>query len=429
MKIIIALLLFSAIILIHELGHFLLAKASHVVVTEFSLGMGPRLFSVKKGETRYSVKLLPLGGSCIMLGEDADDESPGSFLSAPVPARIAIVAAGPAFNFLFSLILGVILVGAMGTDPARITSVSKDSSAWEAGLQEGDLITEYQGYHVDLAKDLYVYTYLNPLTKDEQINLTVKRDGEKIKLSFLPDTYTKYLLGFNRADVNSLKVDSLIKGYPLEDAGVKPGDVITSINGVPVPDGQAYEDYLKDHPLSGEEVVITYERDGLSYEASIVPAVYEYQTSGFSYNLAYQKVSGPAVLKYGFLELKYMIRSTLLSLKELFTGGIGVKELSGPVGLVDTIGDTYEESRKEGVWMVLMNLINMALLISANLGVMNLLPIPALDGGRLVFLIIELVRGKNINREVEGSIHFVGLMLLMAFMIFIMYNDILKIIP
>ena len=132
-------------------------------------------------------------------------------------------------------------------------------------------------------------------------------------------------------------------------------------------------------------------------------------------------------MKYGALEMKYMVRSTLLSLRELFTGGLGMKDLSGPVGVVDAIGSTYEASKSEGLLAIWVNLLYMAALLSANLGVMNLLPLPALDGGRLVFLIIEAIRRKPVNRQAEGMIHFAGLMVLMLLMVVVMYNDILKI--
>ena len=132
-------------------------------------------------------------------------------------------------------------------------------------------------------------------------------------------------------------------------------------------------------------------------------------------------------MKYGALEMKYMVRSTLLSLRELFTGGLGMKDLSGPVGVVDAIGSTYEASKSEGLLALWVNLLYMAALLSANLGVMNLLPLPALDGGRLVFLIIEAIRRKPVNRQAEGMIHFAGLMVLMLLMVVVMYNDILKI--
>ena len=428
MKILIAIIIFSAIILIHELGHFLLAKLNGISVTEFSLGMGPRLFSVQKGETRYSVKLLPLGGSCAMVGEDtAEEELPGSFNAAPVWGRISVVAAGPVFNFILAFILSLIIVGFVGYDPAEIVEVQKDSAAETAGLEAGDVITEYNGYHVDLAKDLYVYSYLNALNEGDIVTLKVRRDGEIKEIQYTPDVSVRYLLGFNRSDASSMTVESLIQGMPLEEAGLQPGDTITAINGTEIADGEAYDAYLAEHPLSDEAVEITYVRDGLDYTVTITPKEYRTPQLGFSYNLGYQKASGLQVLKYGVLDVKYMIRTTLLSLKQLVTGNLGFKDLSGPVGVVDAIGTTYEESKSEGALMLWMNMLNMAVLLSANLGVMNLLPLPALDGGRLVFLIVEAIRRKPINREIEGMVHFAGLMLLMALMVVVMYNDIMKI--
>ena len=428
MKILIAIIIFSAIILFHEFGHFLFAKLNGISVTEFSLGMGPRLWSFQKGETRYSLKLLPLGGSCAMVGEDTDEEEiPGSFNAASVWGRISAVAAGPIFNFILAFVLAVIIVGFVGYDPAEVLEVDKNSAAAEAGLQNGDIITEYDGYHVDLAKDLYVYMYLNDLNEGDTVSLKVRRDGMTETISYTPDVSVRYLLGFNRSDASSMTVESLIDGMPLQEAGLQPGDTITAINGVEIADGEAYDAYLAEHPLSSEPVEITYDRDGLDYTATITPKEYRTPQLGFSYNLGYTKTSGLRILKYGALEIKYMIRTTLLSLKELVTGQLGFQNLSGPVGVVDAIGTTYEESKSEGTLMLWMNMLNMAVLLSANLGVMNLLPLPALDGGRLVFLIIEAIRKKPINREIEGRIHFAGLMALMVLMVVVMYNDILKI--
>ncbi len=428
LRILIALLIFSAIILFHEFGHFLLARANHIVVVEFSLGMGPRILSWQGKETRYSLKLLPFGGSCAMLGEDMEDTQPGSFLSAPVWGRISVVAAGPLFNFLLALVFAVIIVALAGSDKPYVTDVDEASSAYSAGLREGDLITKFNGYSVDLGKDLYVYSFLNELQTGDTIRMTVKRNGEKIQIQFVPDVSKRYLLGLNRSDSDRLVVDSLIPGMPLENTGVKPGDVITGIDGFRITSAQAYDEYIAEHPLGGETVHLTYEHEGLEYETDLTPAVYETPVSGFSYNLAPEKMGGLEVLKYGVLETKYMIRTTLLSLKALITGGIGVSELSGPVGVVDAIGDTYEESRSISVFAVIINLMNIAVLLSANLGVMNLLPLPALDGGRLVFLLIEAIRRKPGNRKLEGMIHFAGLMLLLLLMIVIMYNDVLKIL-
>lgn len=427
MKILIAIIIFSAIILIHEFGHFLFAKLNKIGVTEFSLGMGPRICSFQKGETRYSLKILPIGGSCAMVGEDtAEEDVPGAFNAAPVWGRISVVAAGPVFNFILAFILSVIIVSFVGYDPAEVMEVQDGSPAAEAGLKKGDIITEYEGYHIDLAKDLYVYSYLNEL-QEKPLTLKVKRDGKTETIMYTPDVSVRYLLGFNRSDASSMTVESLIAGMPLEEAGLKAGDTITAINGTEIPNGEAYDAYIAEHPLSSEPVEITYERDGLDYTATITPKEYRTPQLGFSYNVGYEKTHGLGVIKYAALDVKYMVRTTVLSLKELVTGHLGVKDLSGPVGVVDAIGTTYEESKSEGTLMLWMNMMNMAVLLSANLGVMNLLPLPALDGGRLVFLIVEAIRRKPVNREVEGTIHFVGLMVLMALMVFVMYNDFTKI--
>ena len=427
MRIVIAVIIFSAIILFHELGHFLLAKKNHVVVTEFSLGMGPRLLSTVKGGTRYSLKLLPLGGSCMMLGEDEDGDGPGSFNAASPWARIAIVAAGPIFNFIMAFLLAVIIVGCVGYVPAEVMQVEKGSPAEEAGLEEGDIIKKFDGYQVDIGNDIYTYTTLYEL-QQKPITIEFERDGEEHSLTYTPDVLTRYLLGFNRVDTDSMEVGSLIKGMPLEDSGIQAGDVITAINGVAIPDGEAYNQYIEENPLGDQPVVLTYERNGKSYETTVTPKQYDTVLMGFSYNLGCVKTGGLNVIKYAALEVKYWIRTTVHSVEMLVKGHFGIRDLTGPVGVVDVIGDTYEEAQDQGTLMVWMNMLNLAILLSANLGVMNLLPLPALDGGRLVFLILEVIFRRPVNRQVEGMIHFAGLMLLMLLMIVVMYNDVMRIL-
>jgi len=426
LKIVIALIMFSAIVLFHELGHFLLAKLNHIVVVEFSLGMGPRLFSVQKGETRYSIKALPFGGSCAMLGEDMEDTQPGSFLSASVWGRISVVAAGPLFNFILAFLLSLVIVSLSGSSLTEILEVSEGSAAYEAGLREGDIVTSYQGYHVDLWQDYYVYWYLNP-QDGRPVHMTVKRDGEKLDIVYEPETAKRYLLGMYR-NAGSMEVTGLIEGMPLADTGVKPGDVITAINGVPIENEEDYLSYINEHPLGKDPVELEYMRDGLTYQTEVVPGESEYIVSQYSCGSRNVKPSFLGLFKYGWLEMKSQVRTTILSLKELIAGKVGLNEMSGPVGIVDVIGDTYEESKDEGAAILWSNLLYMAVLLSANLGVMNLLPLPALDGGRLLFLFIEAIRRKPGNRQLEGAIHLAGLALLMVLMVVIMYNDILKII-
>ena len=429
MRFVIAVIIFSVVILIHELGHFLLAKKNHIEVVEFSLGMGPRIISTVKGGTCYSVKLLPLGGSCAMAGEDAEDDSPGTFNSAPAWGRIAVVAAGPVFNFLLAFVLSVIIVGCIGYDPATVLQVTEGSAAEKAGLKEGDVITEYQGYHIDLGKDLYVYSYLNELKEGETIHLKVKRDGKEQEISYKPDVNVRYLLGFNRSDVNSMTVESLIKGMPLEEAGLEAGDVITKIGGRSVHIWNDISLYNLTHSEE-KEVEITYKRDGKTHTAVLEPRQKEGDTAPLL-GVTGGKMERPGffgTLKYGAYTVKYWIDYTVDSLRMLVTGRVGMKDLSGPVGIVSAVDGVYQEAAPAGVSVIILNLMNIGILITANLGVMNLLPLPALDGGRLVVLIIEAIRGKRVSPDKEGMVHFAGFALLMVLMVVVMFNDIMKLV-
>lgn len=341
MKIIIAILIFSIIILFHELGHFLLAKKNGIRVNEFCLGLGPTIIGFTKGETKYSIKLLPFGGACMMEGEDADSTDNGAFNNKSVWARMSVVAAGPIFNFIMAFALALILIGCIGYDLPTITSVMKGYPAAEAGMQEGDTIVKLNNKTIHLYREVSVYTYFH----------------------------------------------------------------------------------------SGETVDVVYERDGEEYACTLTPTYDEDSGRylfGFYGDSVREKGNVWNTIKYSVYELKYWICTTVESLKMLVTGQVNVNEMSGPVGIVKTIGDTYDASKTSGAYYVVLSMINISILLSANLGVMNLLPIPALDGGRLVFLVIEAVRRKRVNPDKEGMVHFVGLMLLMLLMVIIMFNDIRK---
>lgn len=344
MNIVIAIIIFSIIILFHELGHFLLAKFNGIKVNEFCLGLGPTLVGFTKGETKYSIKLLPFGGTCMMEGEDGDSSDARAFNSKSVWARISVVAAGPVFNFIMAWVFALIVIGSVGYDRPVLKGVMEGFPAEEAGMQEGDQIISMNGYRTHFYREVSQYSLFHP---GEAVELVYERDGERYKVTLEP------------------KMDE----------------------------------------ESGRELI------------------------GLNGTLARQRGNVLETISNSFFEVRYWICNTVESLRMLVTGKVGMNDMSGPVGIVKMMGDTYEtEQSSGGTWIAILSMINFSIFLSANLGIMNLLPIPALDGGRLIFLLIEAVRRKKISPEKEGMVHFVGLMALMALMVFVMFNDIRNIL-
>lgn len=340
-KYIVAIILFGVIILFHEWGHFLLAKANGIRVNEFCLGLGPTIVGFNRGETKYSLKLFPIGGACIMEGEDEESDDSRSFQKKSVWARISVVAAGPVFNFIMAFIFSVIIIACIGVSKPVIGGVAESSAAQEAGLEAGDEIVKINYKNIHFFQEISMYALFH----------------------------------------------------------------------------------------DGDTVEITYERDGNRYTTDLTPA-YNEESGGYQYGISsvqgYTKLGPGETLAYGVYQVKFWIQYTIRSLEMLVTNQVSFNDLSGPVGIVKTIGDAYEQSLADGYFYVFLNMLNLGILLSANLGVMNLLPIPALDGGRLVFLVIEAIRGKRINSEKEGMVHFIGLMCLFALMAVVMLNDVRK---
>lgn len=423
MSILIAVLVLGIVIIVHEFGHFIFAKMNGIVVEEFAVGMGPRLISVEKGGTVYCLKLIPFGGSCMMKGEDDTDDSEGTFNSKSVWQRFSVIAAGPIFNFILAFFGAAIIISIIGYDPAIVVEVDENSPEAEAGLREGDLITSFDGKNIRLGRELYAYLSMEGL-QDKEIEVVVEREGEEHTIIYHPKTQFRYMLGFSyNPGEEQPEVLDVTLGGAMEDAGIRVGDYIYKINGVKVNTGEELARYFEEHPLGEQAVIVTYLREGLEYEVEVVPKALDYVEQGFYYNMGRVKTNPLGVIKYSAYELKYWIDTTLQGFKMLVTGKIGVDSLSGPVGVVEVIGDAYEDSKKEGTMKTWLTMINMGILLSANLGVMNLLPLPALDGGRLVFLLLEGVRGKPIKREAESMVHLVGMMLLMGVLFLVTFKD------
>lgn len=340
MGILLAILIFGFIVFFHELGHFLLARMNGITVHEFWIGMGPTLLHKKVGDTDYCLKLLPLGGACVMGEDDAEDFSEGSFNSKSPWQRISVILAGPVFNFILAFVFGLIFICIVGIDKPIISGVAENSPAEAAGLQAGDEIIQINDESIRIFREISMY---NQFHQGEEMEVTYVRDGVKTTVLITPvaDETGYYMMGITS--------DGYTKGNVLQ------------------------------------------------------------------------------VIGYSIYETKYWIDLTIDSLRQLITGQVGMDQLSGPVGVVDAVDSTYEASKSGGALLVFLNMLRMALLLTANLGVMNLLPIPALDGGRLVFLVIELIRGKRIPPEKEGYVHMIGMCLLLALMAFVMFNDIKRI--
>lgn len=451
MNIIVALLIFTVIVVAHELGHFLLAKKNGVGVPEFSVGMGPRIITVAKPEkgfvvkffcsqkimeeneewkdvTKYSWKIFPIGGSCAMIGEDEDNDAPNSFNSKGVWARFSIVFAGPFFNFILAFVLSIIILANAGIDYPKVEYVYENQPAQTAGIEVGDMIESVNGHKISIGREIDTYVQLHPLSGGE-VTIVLERDGEE-KTILLDPNYKTYLFGFSYSPqkTDSAKITAISEDRAFEKAGIKEGDQIVSVNGTKVSNGEELKQVMEENNVDGKEVTFEIERDGTVQEYKVTPEPYETKTLGF---LAAGDIKGGNaldVLKYSLVEVKYWIETTIASIGQLITGKISTKEISGPVGIVDTVGSVLEQSTDYGMSVVVINMLYMSVLLSANLGVMNLLPLPALDGGRLIFILIEAVRRKPIDRDKEGYVHFGGFIVLMLFMIFVMYNDIIRIL-
>ena len=358
MSIVLTIIIFGIIVIIHEWGHMRAAKACGVYVEEFAVGMGPKLCGVQKGDTLYTIRLLPLGGFCRMKDETEGDKI--GFLDVSVWKRMIICIAGPFMNFVLAVAVMMILGTMQSVSTTQIAEIVENSAAAEAGLEEGDVVYAFNGKRVHSPSEVNLAVLQNGGSTAE---ITVKRGGEKVVLPITPK-YNKerqrYLIG----------ISMLAKG-PLIDIGIYSKEELASI------------------PRAGFfESIQSGVRDGI-----------------------------------------FTIKLTIQSIIMLVTQDIPVSDLSGPIGVTTIVGDTYRETKAEaGLAASILVLANIMALLSANLGIMNLLPIPALDGGRLLIYIIEVIRGKKIPPEKEGMINLAGFALMIALAVFVAYNDITKLI-
>jgi len=432
-SIVISILILGILVIVHEFGHFILAKKNGIFVKEFSIGFGPRIVSKEsKSGTKFSLKAIPFGGSCQMLGalEDEDDNTDDerSFDKKSVWARMSVILAGPFFNFFLAFILAVIVIGTTGYDPARVTYVEPGSPMYEAGIREGDIITNYNGTGISFGREIYMENYVHPITADSKdIKITYERDGVKNTVYVTPKAYDYYSVGLSYyANDDPAEIAEVVDGSPFDEVGIEAGDVITGINGIPITTGAELNEYFTVYPVDGEPLEVEYEHHGVAKKATVTPVKSKAYKLGFSYNLDNEKTSVLGTLKYSLAEIKYQIVSVFKSLGYLISGRGSLDMLSGPVGIVEIIGTTYDASVSSGFLTTLMNMLSIVILLSANLGIINLFPIPALDGGKMILLIIEAIRRKPIPKKYEGIITVVGAVLIMILALVVLVNDVRK---
>ncbi len=345
MNILLIILVFGVIVFFHEFGHFIVAKLNHIAVTEFAIGMGPAIFSFQKKETKYSLRILPIGGYCLMVGEEEESDDENAFGNKPVWVRMLVVAAGPIFNFILAFIFSIVLIHFTGCDPSTLYEVVEGSAADEAGIEAGDTIVSMNGEKMYNYREVLLYMELNDPSKPIEMVLETP-EGERYTTTVIP-----------RLDENNQ--------YKM---GIRGG-------------------YIKSDSIGTD-------------------------------------------IKYAALELRYWVKATVTSLKLIVTGGVSGDEVMGPIGVGGTMNDIIEEvkeesdSKGEAVINIMLNMLNWCILLSVNLGIMNLLPIPALDGGRLLFLVIEAVRRKKIPQDKEAFVNMIGFVLLIILMIVVFFNDI-----
>ncbi|MDD6563799.1 MAG: site-2 protease family protein [Clostridiales bacterium] len=378
---IVTVIMFLVMISLHEFGHFITAKLMDFKILEYAIGFGPAIWKSKKSEIQYSLRVVPFGGYCKFEGEDEDSLDKRAFSNQAVWKRIIVVAAGGVFNVILGFILFLVIISQ--TSPMvtnRVDSVVKNSYISDAGLMPGDEIIRINGKKVNFYNDITLYT--QEFTENTECDLVIKRDGEKKTLSFKPTKSASE--------------------YKYTDSGV---EVTGFINGIKT-DTDFYEydeDIIKDDEKVGTEERV--ERLIIGF-VPVKEEVTIFNIWGEAWN-----------------QTRFVVKLVYNSLWQMITGKVGVDQMSGPVGIVKEVNTAVNSGSSS--WLYVLNL---TALLTINLGVFNLLPVPALDGGRLFFMLIELITRKKIPPEKEGLVHSIGFMLLIALIIFISYNDIMKLI-
>lgn len=402
--------LLGFLILIHELGHFTVAKLCKVKVNEFAIGFGPTVWKKQGKETKYALRLVPLGGFVSMEGEEERSEDKHSFSQASISKRIAIVAAGAIVNIVFAIVIYFVLVSTTGTYISNeIDTIIDGYAAKEIGLKSGDKIIEIQDKRVKSKNDL---NKIMEKTKGEQINIKIDRNGEILEYTTRPTEIKSKSTGMYLDE--KCKIVTVDKDSSSEKQGIQANDELLKINNEEI-NGDRNKALQLINQKGINTILLTIRRGSNEIQIELTPDYISTYYLGVNMKEAQDTFFNRCI--NGGMETKEFVFSIIDNLKQLFTGNVGVDQMMGPVGISEVVAKTngfYE-------------FIYMLALISLSLGITNLLPIPALDGGKILILIIELIRRKPLKEQIEINIQLLGFAILIALSIYVTYNDVLRI--
>ena len=422
MTLIYFLIVIGILVFVHEFGHFIMAKRAGVRVEKFSLGMGPKLFGYKKGDTEYVISALPLGGYVKMAGENPDEEptgSPDEFQSKTVWQRAKIAFTGPLTNIVLAFIVMplVFMVGTYTLGPAKVGYVEKGSPAERQGFMVGDIIEKINKRNIADWEKAEMLIAVNP---DTDLAVVIDRNGEKKTLALRPRLDPEQKIGTSGLYPDfPAEVGRLRPGYPAEKSDLKVNDKIIAVDGKPVYYWNQFSSAVK--KSNGKKLTLTVERGEKHLPISVTPV----EDNG-KYVIGIEPVIRMIFKKYGFVESLGLgfdktiefIDLTFITLKKLLTFNISIKTLGGPVLIAQMSGKAAAAG--------LSSFLSFLAMISISLGILNLMPIPILDGGLILFLIIEAIRKKPLTRKTMEIAQSIGAAALITLIAVVSYNDVMR---
>lgn len=426
------LVLLGVMILVHELGHFLLARFYDVRVDVFSIGFGPRLFGIRRGDTDYRFSAILFGGYVKMAGDQPGDEQitdPRAFLKKPRYQRLMIAFAGPLFNIVLAIFLltGLFMVHyehVVDVGGFIVGHVDKNSPAEKAGIRAGDKITQIEGQKDPTWEDVVRHELASP---DRKLDVTIERAGKQFNAAVYPAMDEK--LGVATAgweQSGPIVLREVSPGMPADKAGLKSGDLLITINGQPLRSPNKLQEMIR--ATGGGPAVIEYSRNNANHTVAVTPVMSALDgkprymigvATAIKYDVVTEKLSFPAAVKESLVQNSRTATLIFQFLRGMVERKMSAKAMSGPIGIAQA--SSQAAARGAGDFITLMAAV------SINLAIFNLFPIPILDGGMILTLLIEMLLGRDLSNQFKEGLMKVGFVFLMAVVVFVLYNDISKV--